>query len=245
MNTKTGLLVRREFQGYLQTPIAMFLLVIFSVLSVALTFYIGNFFEREIADLRPFFQFHPWIYLFLVPAVGMRLWSEEYRSGSAELLLTLPVTTAQVVLAKFLAGWLLLGCALLMTVPMWISVNILGDPDNGVILTGYVSSWLVSGTFLAISSSVSASTQNQVVAFIVSAVLCFMLLMAGWPLVLEPVALLAPQWLIDGIARLSVLVHFSSMARGVLDGRDVLYFTALMFLGLIMTWASVEMKKAS
>lgn len=245
MNTKLGMLVAKEFSAYFQTPIATFLLVIFSVLSVSLTFFLGDFFEREIADLRPFFQFHPWIYLFLVPAVGMRLWAEEYRSGSAELLLTLPVTTGQVVLGKFLAGWVFLGLALLMTVPLWISVNVLGDPDNGVIVAGYVGSWLVSGAFLAISAAVSATTQNQVIAFIVSALICFVLLMAGWPLVLEPLASIAPQWLVDSISRLSVLVHYAAMARGVLDVRDLVYFFGLMVTALAMNWVVIETKKAA
>lgn len=245
MNTKLGMLVAKEFSGYFQTPIAVFLLVIFSVLSVSLTFFLGDFFEREIADLRPFFQFHPWIYLFLVPAVGMRLWAEEYRSGSAELLLTLPVTTGQVVLGKFLAGWLFLGLALLMTAPLWISVNVLGEPDNGVIVAGYMGSWLVSGAFLAISAAVSATTHNQVIAFIVSALICFVLLMAGWPLVLEPLSSIAPQWLIDSISRLSVLVHYAAIARGVLDVRDLVYFFGLMVTALAMNWVVIEMKKAA
>jgi ABC-2 type transport system permease protein len=245
MNTKLGVLVAKEFSAYFQTPIATFFLVIFSVLSVSLTFFLGDFFEREIADFRPFFQFHPWIYLFLVPAVGMRLWAEEYRSGSAELLLTLPVTTGQVVLGKFLAGWVFLGLALLMTVPLWISVNVLGDPDNGVIVAGYMGSWLVSGAFLAISAAVSATTQNQVIAFIVSALICFVLLMAGWPLVLEPLASIAPQWLIDSISRLSVLVHYTAMVRGVLDVRDLVYFFGLMVTALAMNWVVIETKKAA
>ena len=244
MGAKLRLLVGKELRGYFQTPIAIFFLVIFSVLSVALTFFLGNFFEREIADLRPFFQFHPWIYLILVPAVGMRLWAEEYRSGSAELLLTLPVSTAQVVLGKFIAGWLFLGLALLMTTPLWISVNILGDPDNGVIVAAYVGSWLTSGAFLAISAGVSASTQNQVVAFIVSTLICFVLLMAGWPLVLEPVSSLAPQSMTDAIRRMSVLVHYASIARGVLDLRDLVYFIGLMVVALTMNWIIIEMKKA-
>jgi len=245
MNTKLGMLVAKEFSAYFQTPIAVFLLVIFSVLSVSLTFFLGDFFEREIADLRPFFQFHPWIYLLLVPAVGMRLWAEEYRSGSAELLLTLPVTTGQVVLAKFLAGWVFLGLALLMTVPLWISVNVLGEPDNGVIVAGYTGSWLVSGAFLAISAAVSATTDNQVIAFIVSALICFVLLMAGWPLVLEPLSSIAPQWLIDSVSRLSVLVHYAAIARGVLDVRDLVYFFGLMVTALAMNWVVIEMKKAA
>lgn len=245
MNTKLGMLVAKEFSAYFQTPIAVFLLVIFSVLSVSLTFFLGDFFEREIADLRPFFQFHPWIYLLLVPAVGMRLWAEEYRSGSAELLLTLPVTTGQVVLAKFFAGWVFLGLALLMTVPLWISVNVLGEPDNGVIVAGYTGSWLVSGAFLAISAAVSATTDNQVIAFIVSALICFVLLMAGWPLVLEPLSSIAPQWLIDSVSRLSVLVHYAAIARGVLDVRDLVYFFGLMVTALAMNWVVIEMKKAA
>src|SRR5690554_2522839 len=161
-----SVVLRRELTASFATPVAYVFIVIFLLLSAAFTFYLGGFYEREIADLEPFFRFHPWLYLFLVPAVGMRLWAEERKSGTVELLLTLPLTAGEAVLGKFLAAWLFVGLALLLTFPVWITVNILGDPDNGVILSGYVGSWLMAGGMLAISSALSAMTRNQVVAFI-------------------------------------------------------------------------------
>jgi len=175
---------RRELAGYFATPVAWVFIVIFLVMSGVFTFYIGSFYERGMADLAPFFQFHVWLYLFLVPAISMRLWSEERRSGSIELLLTLPLTTWQAILGKFLAAWLFIGIALSLTFPAWLTVNYLGKPDNGVIFTGYIGSWLMAGGFLAIGSCMSALTRNQVVAFILSVVVCFGFLLMGLPMIL-------------------------------------------------------------
>ena len=176
---------KRELRSYFATPVAYVFIVIFLVLSSAFTFYLGNFYERGQADLLPFFSFLPWLYLFLVPAVSMRLWSEERKSGTIELLLTLPITMWQAVMGKFLAAWLFIGIALALTFPLWITVNYLGDPDNGVIFASYLGAWLMAGAFLAIGSCISAATRNQVVAFILTVVVCFLLVMAGFPLVLD------------------------------------------------------------
>lgn len=242
---KTLIMIKKEWQAYFLTPIAPLFLIIFLVLSSTLTFYVGGFYEREIADLESFFQFHPWIYLFLVPAIGMRLWSEEYRSGSAELLLTLPLSTWEVVWGKYLAALGLIGLGLALSFPIWITVNVLGHPDNGVIVGAYFGSWLLAGVFLAISAAVSATTSNQVVAFIASCAICFVFLMSGMPLVLEPMGQVLPQSLVDAISQTSFLVHYSAMARGLLDLKSLVYFLGLIGVLLTGNWTMIELRKAS
>lgn len=235
---------RREVNSYFATPVAYVFIVIFLVLSGAFTFYLGGFYERGQADLLPFFSFHPWLYLFLVPAISMRLWAEERKSGSIELLLTLPVSMTQAVLGKYLAAWAFTGIALLLTFPMWITVNYLGQPDNGVILASYLGSFLMAGGFLAIGSCISASTRNQVVAFILTVVLCFGFLLSGFPLVLDAFSGWAPQILIDAISSLSFLTHFNAISKGVLDLRDLLYFAIVIGFWLAANAIVIDLKKA-
>jgi ABC-2 type transport system permease protein len=237
--------MRRELSGYFSTPVAWVFIVIFLVMAGVFTFYIGSFYDRGIADLDPFFTFHPWLYLFLVPAIAMRLWAEERRSGTIELLLTLPLTTWQAVLGKFLAAWLFVGLALLLTFPVWLTANYLGDPDNGVIAAGYVGSWLMAGGFLAIGSCMSASTRNQVVAFILSVVVCFGFLLSGLPMVTDLFSGWAPQALLDTIAEFSFLAHFATISRGVIDLRDLVYFALVIVAWLLANTVVLEMKKAS
>ena len=236
--------MRRELAGYFATPVAWVFIVIFLVLAGVFTFYIGAFYERGIADLDPFFQYHPWLYLFLVPAIAMRLWAEERRSGTIELLLTLPLTTAQAVLGKFLAAWVFIGVALALTFPVWITVNYLGEPDNGAIAAGYIGSWLMAGGFLAIGSCLSAVTRNQVVAFILSVVVCFGFLLSGLPMVMNLFSGWAPQPLLDAIADFSFLAHFAAISKGVIDLRDLIYFAAVIGLWLLANTLVLEMKKA-
>lgn len=235
---------KRELRSYFATPVAYVFIVIFLVLSSAFTFYLGNFYERGQADLLPFFSFLPWLYLFLVPAVSMRLWSEERKSGTIELLLTLPITMWQAVMGKFLAAWLFIGIALALTFPLWLTVNYLGDPDNGVIFASYLGAWLMAGAFLAIGSCISAATRNQVVAFILTVVVCFLLVMAGFPLVLDAFRSWAPQMLVDAIASLSFLTHFSSISKGVIDLRDLLYFILMIGFWLYASAIVIDLKKA-
>jgi len=235
---------KRELRSYFATPVAYVFIVIFLVLSSAFTFYLGNFYERGQADLLPFFSFLPWLYLILVPAVSMRLWSEERKSGTIELLLTLPITMWQAVMGKFLAAWLFIGIALALTFPLWITVNYLGDPDNGVIFASYLGAWLMAGAFLAIGSCISAATRNQVVAFILTVVVCFLLVMAGFPLVLDAFRSWAPQVLVDAIASLSFLTHFSSISKGVIDLRDLLYFVLMTGFWLYASAIVIDLKKA-
>jgi ABC-2 type transport system permease protein len=234
----------RELRAYFATPLAYVFIVIFLMLAGALTFYLGGLYERGQADLQPFFNFHPWLYLFLIPAVSMRLWSEERKSGSIELLLTLPVTMWQAVFGKFLAAWAFVGLALVLTFPVWITVNYLGDPDNGVILASYLGSLLMAGAFLAIGACLSAATRNQVIAFILTVVVCFLMLLAGFPLVLDAISALFPQVMVDAVAQLSFLTHFAAIAKGVIDLRDVVFFLLTIGFWLVACAVVIDLKKA-
>ena len=236
--------LRRELASYFATPVAYVFIVIFLVLASAFTFYLGNFYERGQADLEPFFTFHPWLFLFLVPALSMRLWAEERKSGSIELLMTLPIEVWQAVLGKFLAAWAFTGIAIALTFPLWITVNYLGDPDNGVILAAYIGSLLMAGGFLAVGACISAGTKNQVIAFILSVVACFALLLAGFELVLDAFAAWAPQALVDAVASLSFLTHFANISKGVIDLRDLVYFGLLIAVCLYANTIVLHLKKA-
>ncbi len=240
----TLILFQRELRSYFATPVAYVFIVIFLLLSGSFTFYLGGFFERGQADLEPFFHFHPWLYLFLVPAVAMRLWADERKSGTIELLLTLPITMWQAVFAKFLAAWCFIAIALALTFPIWITVNYLGDPDNGVILTSYLGSLLMAGAFLAIGACLSAASRSQVVAFILSVVVCFLFLLAGFPLVLDVFRAIAPNGLVDAIAGLSFLTHFNAISNGVIDLRDLVYFILAIGFWLYANAVVIDLKKA-
>lgn len=235
---------KRELASYFATPLAYVFIVIFLVLSGVFTFYLGGFFESGQANLAPFFNFHPWLYLFLVPAIAMRLWAEERKSGSIELLMTLPVTRFEAVTGKFLAAWAFAGLALLLTFPMVITVNYLGEPDNGAIVTGYIGSWLLAGSYLAVGSCMSALAKNQVIAFILAVVVCFLFIVSGFPLVLDAFSAWAPQWLLDAVASLSFLTRFDAISKGVIDLRDLLYFLSLIAAWLAATAVVVDLKKA-
>lgn len=239
-----GTVFKRELASYFATPLAFVFIVIFLVLVGVFTFYIGNFYERGQADLAPFFAYHPWLYLFLIPALTMRLWAEERKSGTIELLMTLPITAWQAVLGKFLAAWLFAGIALALTFPMWITVNYLGDPDNGTILAAYIGSFLMAGGFLAIGACISATTRNQVIAFIFTVVVCFAFVLAGFGLVVQVLEGWTPRPIVDAIASLSFLTHFSSISKGVIDLRDLLYFATLIVTWLVANTIVLEMKKA-
>jgi ABC-2 type transport system permease protein len=236
---------KREFVGYFATPIAYVFLAIFVFLSGIFTFYMGSFFERGQADLQPFFQFHPWLYLFLIPALAMRLWAEERRGGTIELLLTLPLTITQAVLGKFFAAWAFSGIALVFTFPIWITVNYLGDPDNGVILASYVGSFLMAGAFLAIGACVSALTRNQVIAFVVSAVVCLGFVLSGFPLVLDFFSAWAPDFLVQTVSSFSFLSHFNAISEGVIEVRDIVFFVSLIVFWLFANAVVIDWKKAN
>ncbi|MGE4658411.1 MAG: ABC transporter permease subunit [Gammaproteobacteria bacterium] len=241
---RTFAIMRRELMGYFSTPLAYVFIVIFLVLTSTFTFYLGNFYERGQADLSPFFSFHPWLYLFLVPAISMRLWAEERKTGTIELLMTLPIEPWEAVLGKFLAAWAFTGLALGLTFPIWITVNYLGDPDNGVIVAAYLGSLLMAGGFLAVGAFISATTKNQVIAFILSVVACFGLLLAGSSLVLDLFSSWAPQALVDAIASLSFLTHFANISKGVIDLRDLVYFSVLIAVFLYANTIILRLRKA-
>jgi len=240
-----GIIMRRELASYFATPIAYVFILIFLVLSNYLTFNLGSFYERGQADLAPFFNFHPWLYLFLIPAISMKLWAEERNSGSIELLMTQPVTLWEAVLGKFFAAWIFTALALALTFPLWITVNYLGSPDNGAILAAYLGSLLLAGGFLAVGSCMSALTRHQVIAFILTVVVCLAFLLLAFVPVLAWVHDWVPQPLLDAIASLSFFTHFESISKGVIDIRDLLYFGMLIGFFLLATSITVEMRKAA
>jgi ABC-2 type transport system permease protein len=239
-----GIIMRRELASYFATPLAYIFLLIFLVLANLFTFYLGEFFERGQADLNPFFTYHPWLFLFLIPAVSMRLWADERRTGSIELLMTLPVTLWQAVVGKFLAAWAFTILALVLTFPIWITVNYLGSPDNGAIFAAYVGSALLAAGFLSIGSLASALTRNPVVAFIVGIAACFVFLVAGFPLVLDAFRGWAPQVLVDAIASLGFLTHYEAISKGVIDIRDLIYFALLITWFLLATAVVLDVRKS-
>ena len=245
MNSNVKAVLKRELYGYFHTPVAYVFIIIFLFLTGVFSFYLGAFYERGQADLEPFFRFHPWLYLFLIPAISMRLWSEERKTGTIELLMTLPISVTDAVLGKFLAAWCFTAIALVLTFPMWITVNYLGDPDNTVILAGYLGSLLMAGGFLAIGSCISALSKSQVIAFVISVVICFLFILSGFPLVLDFFQGWAPQALVDVISSLSFLTHFDSINKGVIDLRDVVYYIVLIAFWLYANVVVIDSRKAN
>jgi len=239
-----AVIVRRELASYFATPLAYVFIVIFLVLAGALAFFVGNFFDRGQADLQPFFTFHPWLYLVLIPALAMRLWAEERKSGTIELLLTLPISMTEAVVGKFLASWAFAGIALILTVPFWITVNYLGHPDNGVILASYIASFLMAGAFLAIGACLSALTKNQVIAFVVTAAVCFAFTVSGSPIMLGFIKGWAPEAVLGTVAGFSFLTHFNAIIRGVIDLRDAVFFLSVIAFFLYANTIIVDLKKA-
>ena len=236
---------KRELRAYFTTPLAYVFIVIFLALNGVTAFYFGGLFDRGQADMQPLFGFLPWLYLFLIPAIAMRLWAEERKTGTIELLMTLPVSTTEAVLGKFLAAWLFSGVALALTFPMWITVNYLGDPDNGVIFASYIGSFVMAGAYLAIGSCISALTKNQVIAFIVAAAVCFIFTMSGLELVLNFFRLWAPDLLVDTVSSMSFLTHFRAITKGVIDIRDFIFFGSLIAVFLFANVVAVDAKKGA
>ncbi|MBZ0325673.1 MAG: ABC transporter permease [Alphaproteobacteria bacterium] len=239
-----GTIFRRELAGYFATPVAYVFLVVFLALAGALTFFMGDFFERGQADLQPFFTFVPWLYLFLIPAIAMRLWAEERKTGTIETLLTLPIGVTEAVLGKFFAAWCFTGIALALTFPLWITVNYLGDPDNGVIVAGWLGSFLMGGALLAIGSCFSAVTKNQVIAFVLTSAVCVIFTLSGSPVVLNFFSGWLPVTVVDTVASFSFLTHFNAIVRGVIEARDVIFFVALTTLFLFVNVLVVDINKA-
>lgn len=239
-----GVIFRRELASFFATPVAYVFILIFLSLSSVFTFYLGSFYERGQADLLPFFNFLPWLYLFLVPAIAMRTWAEERKSGTIELLMTLPITTTQALLGKFFSAWVVLGLSLLLTFPLWLTVNYLGEPDNGIIVAAYLASWLMAAAFLSIGLCMSALTKNQVIAFILTVVICFLFVLSGSHLFLSSLTNVAPALVIDTIASFSFLTHFEAMAKGVVSVHDAAYFFIVSLIWLSASKVIIEYKKA-
>ena len=240
-----GIIARREIGSYFGTPLAYVFIVIFLALTGALCFYLGGFLFRGQADLEPFFVYHPWLYLLLIPAIAMRLWAEERKTGTIENLMTLPISTPEAVLGKYIAAWLFCGIALTLTFPIWITVNVLGDPDNGVIVASYLGSFLMAGAFMAIGSCMSALSKNQVIAFIIAATACFLFTMSGLDLVLNFFRGWSPEWLVTTIASMSFLTHFNAVTQGVIELRDLVFFVSLIAFWLFANIVIVDLKKAA
>jgi ABC-2 type transport system permease protein len=240
-----SIIFKRELASYFATPLAYIFIVIFLIMNGIFTFDMGGFYLRGQADLLPFFSFHPWLYLFMIPAVAMGLWADERKTGTIELLMTLPIKLSEAVLGKFLAAWGLTGIALALTFPIWITVNYLGEPDNGVIIAAYLGSWFMAGGFLAIGSCMSAATKNPVIAFILTVSICFLFVVMGSPIVLNAFPGWFPQLLVDAFAAMGFLTHFDSISKGVLDIRDFLFFVVFIFAWLMASAIVIEMKKAN
>ena len=234
---------KREFAAYFATPLAYVFIVIFLLAMGTFTFYVGRFYDNNIADLSVFFSYQPWLYLFLVPAIAMRLWAEERRTGTMELLLTLPVPLWAAVVGKYLAAWAFLIVALALTFPIWLTVNYLGDPDNGVILASYAGSILMAGAYLAIGACISATTNNQVIAFVITVAVCFLFCVSGAPLVLDFFRAWAPLALVNAVSSFSFLTHFTAISAGVIDLRDLIFFLSLIALFLAANVVVVDLKK--
>jgi len=233
-------LFKREFLGYFRSPVAYVFLSVFLFASVGLAFFIGGFFKANSATLGSFFTFHPWLFLFLIPAAGMRLWSEEKRTGTIELLFTLPITTLEAVLSKFLAAWAFLTIAILLSFPMIFTVGFLGDPDWGVIATSYLGSILMGGAYLGVCTVTSALTKNQVISFVLSVLVCFVILLLGWSVFNEVLASLFPIWLVDVIANFSFITHYEPFTKGIVDPKDLLYFLSLIGFSLFINVLVLE-----
>lgn len=236
---------KRELLGYFNAPVAYVFIVIFLLLLGFFTFYVSNFFEMGQADLRSFFSWHPWVYLLLTPALAMRLWAEERRLGTIELILTLPVSVADVIVGKFLAAWVFIGFSLFFTFPMVLTVMYLGDPDLGAIACAYLGSFLMAGAFLSVGIMTSSLTRSQVISFILAVVICLFFVLAGFPPVTNAMADWAPLWLINVISKTSFLFHFIAIERGVLDLRDVFYYASVIFFMLFLNGVVIQNRRAT
>jgi len=237
--------MKRELKSYFEAPVAYVFMVGFLVLTGFLTFFVTRFYERRIADLQPFFFWHPWVYLLLVPAAAMGLWAEERRTGTIELLLTMPITLAEAVLGKFLAAWLFIIIGIALTFPIVITTFYLGNPDAGVIISGYFGTILLAGAYVSVGMLTSAMTRSQVISFVMSLLLCLLLLLAGWPPVTDIFVRWAPNWLVNAVASISFMPHFESMQRGVIDVRDIVYYVSVIVFMFSATLLVLENRKSA
>jgi ABC-2 type transport system permease protein len=230
---------KREFFGYFRSPVAYVFLVVFLTVSSGLTFYLGRFFDSRVASLDVFFSMQPWIYTFFISAVGMRLWAEEKRSGTWELLFTLPIRILESVIGKFLAGWAFISIGIALTFPLMFTVGYLGDPDWGPIFTGYIGSFLMAGSFLAVCSFTSSLTKNQVISFVLSVVINLSLVFLGWSVFTNFLSFLPLSW-VDGMSNFSYTTHFNGFTRGLIAFKDLVFFLSLSFISLLLTVVVLE-----
>ncbi|MCJ8347450.1 ABC transporter permease subunit [bacterium] len=234
---------KREFKSYFNSPVAYVFIITFLIATAGCTFYLGSFYERMQADLSAFFMWHPWLYLFLIPAIGMRIWAEERKSGSIELLFTLPITVTEAVLAKFAAAWAFVGVALILTFPIVVTVNFLGNPDNGIIVASYLGSFLMAGAYMAVACVTSALTKNQVISFVMSVIICFVLVLTGLGVFTQHLVNYMPVAVSDFISMFSFSTHFNSLQRGVIDSRDIVFFVSMIASLLVANVLILEHKK--
>lgn len=234
----------REFKNYFVTPIAYVFMAIFLLMNGIFTFYIGAFFDRGIADLAPFFSAHPWIYMVFIPAITMRLWAEEKKQGTMELLFTLPITTTEAVIAKLLAAWSFMIISLALTFPLFIAVNYLGSPDNGVIVAGYIGSILMAGAFIAIGACVSAITANQVIAFVGSFIICLLFNVSGFPIVIDYLKNILPDFILDTIKTFSFVTNFDTIVKGLIDAKVIVYFLSVFVSWMFANVMVLEINKS-
>ena len=242
-NTKA--IAKRELVAYFESPVAYVFMVVFLVLLGFLTFFVSHFYEIGQADLRPFFFWHPWLFLILVPAAAMQLWAEERRSGTIETLLTLPITMPEAIIGKFLAAWIFIGMIILLTFPIVLTAVYLGNPDKGAIIGGYIGSFLLAGTYLSVGSLTSACTRNQVISFVLSLIICLFLLLAGWPPVIDMLVKWAPDWLVNGTASFGFMPHYEAFQKGIVDSRDIAYFLSVIVFMLFGTYIVIENRKST
>ncbi len=238
-------IVKKELAGYFGSAVAYVFIVIFLMLMGYFTFFISNFYTAGQADLRSFFEWHPWLYLFLIPAVAMHLWAEERRHGTIELMLTFPVLVTEAIVGKFLAAWIFIGIALALSFPVVLTTLYLGDPDMGVIISGYVGSFLLAGAFLSVGLMTSSITRSQVISFILSVIICLFFILAGFAPVTGMISGWAPIWFLDIVSEMSFLSHYHALGRGVLDMRDILYYGSVIFFMLCANGVILQARKAS
>jgi ABC-2 type transport system permease protein len=238
--TQISPVFKREFLGYFRSPVAYVFLIVFSLASIGLAFFIGGFFKAGLATMESYFQFYPWLFLFLIPAAGMRLWSEEKRNGTVELLFTLPITTLEAVLGKFLAAWAFLTLAILLSLPLAATVAYLGSPDWGVVVSTYVGSILMAGAYLGVCALNSALTKNQVISFVISVVSCLVILFLGWSVFSEVLGSVFPVWLVDLLSNFSFITHFDAFTKGIIDPKDVVFFLSLIGFTLFLNVVALE-----
>ncbi len=242
----TCTIFRRELKAYFESPVAYVFMIVFLLLTGFLTFAVSDFYGRRVADLEPFFFWMPWVFLLLVPAATMGLWAEERRSGTIELLLTMPLTLTQALIGKFLAAWLFIAlCVLLTVIPMTGTIIYLGSPDGGTVFCGYLGAVLLAGAYVAVGVLTSAITRNQVISFVLALSGCFVLLLAGWEPITGFFSRWAPAVVVNAVASLSFMPYFDAIKRGVVDLGDIAYYVSVTVFMLTAAHIALDSRKGA